>query len=104
MTLEQYLLIKLAEECAEVQHRAFKALTFGLDEKQTDGHETNRARLIAEMRDLETLFYILGFKNIAPLGSPEEVRAAMLAKAEKLQKYINYSVQLGVLEPGASIQ
>lgn len=57
----QYLLIKLIEECAEVQQRATKALTFGIYETQAEGPSTNtrpetklnnNARLVQEFTDL----------------------------------------------------
>ena len=42
MTKTQFLLLKLAEECAEVAQRAIKQIQFGKDERQKDRKITLR--------------------------------------------------------------
>ncbi|WP_321929869.1 hypothetical protein [Burkholderia cenocepacia] len=45
MTLTQYLLVKIAEEAAEVAQIALKTAHFGLNETQPGRDETNAQRL-----------------------------------------------------------
>ena len=68
----QYLLVCLAEECAEVSHRAMKALRFGLDEIQPGQTLTNRERLVEELHDLISVAAILN--TMASLNSGAAVR------------------------------
>jgi NTP pyrophosphatase (non-canonical NTP hydrolase) len=55
MTKQQFLLLKLSEECMEVAQRASKQIQFGKDEVQKDQLKTNQARLKDELLDLFAL-------------------------------------------------
>lgn len=59
MDYEQYLLGKLAEECAEVGQRALKAAQFGLDEVQPGQALDNAERLHAELDELQAIVELL---------------------------------------------
>ena len=97
MTKEEYLLICLAEECAEVQQRICKALRFGLLEvQQSNPEETrdNRQRIAYELGDLLTVVSML--KGTHPEYFLSGVTSSK--KADKLLKYMTYSNELGILE------
>lgn len=97
MTREQFLLLKLSEECVEVAHRCSKQIQFGKDEKQRDQELTNRQRLSSEFRDLiaiASMLYDLG--EIEGL-SEEILDLAKLNKRSKMQKYLDKSAELGQL-------
>lgn len=97
LTKEQYLLICLAEECAEVAQRASKALRFGLDEVQPGQEWSNRQRLEREVIDLFAITHAMS--NVDMLQISEEDGDAMLdAKLDKLAQYMAYSVEQGVVE------
>lgn len=89
MTREQYLLDVLAEECAEVAQRASKAIRFGLDETQAGWSVTNRQRLEQELGDLVGVMNMLGLKPDLD---------AVAKKAEKVERYMGYSRDLGLVE------
>lgn len=101
VTREEHLLTALAEECAEVAHRAAKALRFGLAEVQPGEQLTNARRLRDEMLDLFAVWGMLCRDGwclpIAPLDGP-----AIEAKQEKVEEFLEYSRQCGTLaeEPG----
>lgn len=89
MTRTEYLLVTLAEECCEAAQRATKALRFGMNEVQPGQMEDNVRRLERELADTVAVAEMLGLKI------REEDKAA---KVEKVEKYMNYSRQMGVLE------
>ena len=100
----QYLLVKLIEECAEVQQRATKALTFGIYETQAQGPSLNRSaeanlnnneRLAQEFTDLVAVSEMLNEHIAMPL-SVSDTRAKDLKK-EKIKKYMEYSRSLRTL-------
>lgn len=82
---EREILNIIIEECAEVQHRACKALRFGLSEVQPGQDLDNAARLSDEIGDLG------GILNLAAdegLISDDRILAAGSAKKEKLKRYM----------------
>lgn len=95
MNLEQFLLVCLIEECAEVAQRATKALRFGMDEVQPGQDFNNRQRLNEELNDLLTVMDLLVEQD----GADEICidSAAQDAKALKMLKFAAYSVQQGTL-------
>lgn len=104
MNERQYLLTRLIEECAEVQQRATKALTFGMYESQAQGPSTNpkpeaklnnNERLAQEFTDLIAISEMLNQHIAMPL-SVSDTRAKELKK-EKVKKYMDYSRSLGTL-------
>lgn len=109
MTKEQFLLLKMIEECAEVAQRASKQIQFGGFETQGKGSPstnasleaqfTNAERLRSELLDLTVITQLLidlgAFKSVDTFG---EYEAAKQAKVEKLNKYLAYSRKLGQLD------
>jgi NTP pyrophosphatase (non-canonical NTP hydrolase) len=94
MTEEQYLLLVLAEECAEIAKVASKAIRFGLEHVH-DG-TTNKQKLFEEFADL-----IAAYTKIEKVfNHPDQelrFRLMMAAKDEKLGKMMEYSRSLGKL-------
>jgi hypothetical protein len=84
-----YLLVKLAEECAEVAKEITKALTFGLD----DTHPTKpdykpiRERLALELDDLHAAQTMLIDRGVLRGTNIENV----MAKRDKVDKFMRYS-------------
>lgn len=89
-----YLLICLAEECAEVQHRIAKALRFGLDEIEPGQDYTNAERIEIETNDLYTVIGMLNSSGLTIRHRPE----FMIAKRDKVTKFMEYSRKRGVLK------
>lgn len=91
--LPVYLLILLIEECAEVIHRACKAIRFGLEERQTTpfGHfeKDNRHRLQEELTDLQAIVQMNQKEgNLDFMIAPT---VAITDKKSKVRKYMLYS-------------
>lgn len=98
MNKVEYLLECLAEECAEVIHRKTKLARFGPDEKQSGQDLTNLDRLRAEVCDLFAVLELLDAAMEPRLfWEDEQMEAAIKAKREKLEKYMDYSRKLGTL-------
>jgi hypothetical protein len=104
MTVKQYFLNKLAEECAEVAQRAIKQTQFGKDETQASGPsetktgaaaETNNVRLRGELIDLLTVVDILTEMGEIPAIGCLEMELRKQEKRKKLFKYLAYSQSLG---------
>lgn len=93
MSTTEYLLSCLIEECAEVIQRATKAQRFGLHEVQPEQSLTNEARLRIEVADVMAVLELLADEgvNLEPLND------MVIAKINKVSKYMNYSRELGVL-------
>lgn len=96
MTIEQYLLACLAEECAEIIQSVNKALRFGLDNHHPDREETNLQEITKELQDLLGVAELLtehgvDLSNIADRNSIDN-------KKEKVMKYIDYSRKRGTLQ------
>lgn len=97
MTEDQNALLIFAEELAEVatellllQNQVSKAIRFGIDEKR-DLPTTNRERITAEWNDLLGTVEVLAKRGIEL--KPDI--AAIAAKMEKVERYTNYSIELG---------
>jgi len=89
MNTTEHLLTILAEEGAEITHRACKALRFGLTDIGPKESETNRRAIEREVADLLAVFDMLGF----------EIRAEdVVAKREKVKKFMKYSREVGTLK------
>lgn len=88
MNETEHLLTVLSEECAEVAQRACKAIRFGLSEIQPGQPEDNKRRLERELADLMAVAHMLGLQIRI---SDED------AKRKKLEKFMEYSRQLGTL-------
>jgi NTP pyrophosphatase (non-canonical NTP hydrolase) len=97
MKKNQFLLLKLIEECVEVAHRASKQIQFGKNEKQKDQLYTNGARLQSELLDLFVIWKMLEDAGEIPEWTVEEAETNEQNKKAKLQKYLDLSVSLGQL-------
>lgn len=97
MTLKEYLLNRLSEECAEVIQRVSKALTFGLDEVQPGQPDDNAYRIILEYIDLVAVFEMLEDEGILKLPDGETVRTLNRQKREKVAHYMKLSRERGTL-------
>jgi hypothetical protein len=89
MNETEYLLAVVAEESGEIGQRACKAIRFGLTEIQPGQQEDNQRRLEREIADL------MGTARMLGLTIREE---DILAKIEKVKKYMEYSEEVGTLE------
>lgn len=98
MKREDVLLLKLAEECAEVQQRAAKLLQFGRLEVEPGQMFCNARRLRDEVNDLLTVIEMLEQENLLLISSPEELAVHKEEKRKKIERYLTYSQQLGVVE------
>lgn len=97
LTKEQYLLIQLAEECAEVSHRVSKALRFGLAEVQEGQTLTNSERLVAEIVDCVAVMDVIHDAGILDLNDTV-LEAKFEEKKDKIAKYMAYSRDNGILQ------
>lgn len=100
MSIRQYFLLKLIEECAEVAHVAAKQMQFGGEgthpRKVEEG--TNRLRLRSEINDLLAIVDILVERDEIPDISTEELFTAKEAKRGKIAKFLGHSRNLGMVE------
>lgn len=92
MDLEQFLLIKIAEECDEISQRALKAAQFGLDEVQNGQGLSNAERLIGELNDLAGVLSLMKQEDILCFKASSD---AVAQKVEKLRKYLALPASLG---------
>ncbi len=97
MKKNQFLLLKLIEECAEIAHRASKQIQFGRNEVQKNQRETNAVRLRNEILDLYAVVSMLTEEREILLWTFDEYADARDAKKIKLQKYLDLSASLGQL-------
>lgn len=105
MNKQQFLLLKLIEECAEVAQRASKQIQFGKDERQKDHaphgataeSKSNAERLKDELMDLFVMASILHDELEIPTWTIQELATARIVKKQKLQKYLDLSYSLGQL-------
>lgn len=91
MTNEQFLLLKLMEECAEVAQRASKQFQFGSEEKEPNQDKTNAVRLQDEIYDLLCIVEMLGFEATV-------YDSQVFRKEVKLEKYKKYSKEIGAMK------
>ena len=99
MLKSELMILKLIEECAEVQQRACKMMQFGPDESQSTaprnlGGEnapegTNLERLQHEFIDVCAVGTLLGLRY----PTHEEVRNKLL----KIERYMEYLLECGRL-------
>lgn len=87
---DQYYLLKLSEEAAEVSQMVSKTMQFGLDEIFTPIGKTNQARLKDEINDFLAVIEVLNEKFGFGF-SPDNQKIA--AKKAKMHEYFLYSQQ-----------
>lgn len=95
MTREEHLLTILIEECNETAQRATKALRFGLQEVQPEQPLTNAERVVYEFNDIVAIMDLLMVDNAI---SNVFDRVAIGLKKVKVEKYLEYSKELGTLK------
>lgn len=101
LTLRQFYLTKLIEECQEVSQRAAKSMQFGPEEIQKGQEKTNATRLRDEVEDLLGVIAILeaNTDDLPEIPISEHV-SRVVRKNEKIAKYLKYSQELGMVENG----
>lgn len=87
LTREDHLLLRLAEECNEVAQRASKSILFTSEDAQPGQELDNKERLSMEIDDLLGVLEMLGQEGFIRVPDGE----AIIAKAEKVERYIEYS-------------
>jgi hypothetical protein len=95
MTRTEHLLWCLSEECSEVAQRASKAARFGLSEIQEGQSLNNSERIWQEFADLLAVYHMMvddGLVDKVIHNGP-----LMMAKKEKVEKYLRYSAERGTL-------
>ncbi|MFW8054257.1 hypothetical protein [Vagococcus fluvialis] len=99
MNLEEYLLVSLMEECAEITQGAAKALRFGLDDCHPDRpNETNEQDILVEMYQLQMVFEKLIKENIIT-DLPENMKDIIKEKKiRKIEEYIEYAKEKGKIK------
>ena len=110
MNKEQFLLMKLAEECAEVAQRAIKSMQYGSQQVwkggevpggigPSDAGLNNAQRLTNELTDLTVMCELLEeLGAITPPPQEFEFEKTKQAKIAKLNKYLAFSRELGALD------
>jgi hypothetical protein len=97
LSLTDYLLSHLAQECCEIAVRCTKAQMFGLDEIQPEQEFTNRQRITHELCDLLALCEVMRDRGLLPDMDGKETNERLDAKKIKAEKYRFYSVALNRL-------
>ncbi len=104
MTVQQYFLLKLAEECSEVAQRALKQMQFGKEESQAQSpsetkiEDMSAQRLREEVNDLLAVLDCLIDIGELPEITDWDLILAKGKKKMKLLKYLRYSRELKKVE------
>jgi hypothetical protein len=94
----ELIIAQLGEEGSEIAQMASKSLRFGLDEWYHKEEATNRKRLTDEIWDLLGVYYILQDEGILEPLDVDKLNAHVSAKKKKIEKYLNVSRELGILD------
>lgn len=97
MTLEQFYLIKIAEEATELAQAALKASQFGLFEMIEGTNETNEGRMTKEYNDLLASITMLQEQGYEDSILNEDYGLQMV-KMNRVGIYLAYSQSLGLVE------
>jgi NTP pyrophosphatase (non-canonical NTP hydrolase) len=95
MNKEQHMFLKLSEEAIEIAHMVSKIMQFGMFEAQIGDTLHNTERLHKEMDDYMAVVEILN-EQYGLNYSPN--RENIEAKKAKLEKYLQYSINLGCVD------
>ena len=95
MNRTEMLLMIAAEECAEVAQRCSKAARFGMLQTQPGQPLNNRQRIEQEMMDL---IGTLEMMDIYFSDGSTVVENAILARRERIEKYLQFSRECGTLQ------
>lgn len=100
MSVVDYLLSHLAQECNEVAIRCTKAQMFGLDEVQPGQEFTNRERITQELCDVLAMCDVLRDEGVmADVILASRALPYLERKKAKAAKFSDYSRELGRLAP-----
>lgn len=91
-----YLLVKLIEECSEVQHRLCKWLIFGGEETEVGQLHTNAQRAADEIRDMLYVIDLLMLRKALPDTQRSDEWLQM--KRRKFETYTQLSRERGRLQ------
>lgn len=96
MTKTQYLLVKLAEEAAEIAQIALKTAHFGVHEKEHEAGPDNIERVRKEITDLRAVVRMLEEHDasICLISKESEIDA----KIAKVTHYMKYSQSQGLVD------
>lgn len=98
MTEIEYLLVSLAEECAEVQQATSKLLRFGPNDRYpNDTAKTTLDKLQDEMVDLIALVEMLEERGVKVRRMDMSMIAGIAAKKKKVAGYMVYARARGTL-------
>jgi hypothetical protein len=89
------LLLQLGEECSELSQQISKCLRFGLEDIQPGKTLSNRERLFEEYNDLLAIAEMLHDYDVTFSYDHTKVTA----KREKVEKYLEFSRELGLVQP-----
>lgn len=95
MTSEQWLLIKLAEECAEVIKECTKSLNYGLNHTNPYNKTVNSVLLVEELNDILGVSKLLVGYEIIPILWDDINRIE--SKKNKVLKSLEYAKSLGIV-------
>lgn len=99
MTKDEYLLVVLSEECAEVQQAISKALRFGLNNRHPDTPGcTNEYNILYEFYQLEEVMYMLFDSGVLHEFSPLNKFNIQKDKMNKVEHYLLLSRGLGIIK------
>lgn len=96
----EYLLTKLGEECNEVGQMVSKTIIFGTSEQRPGNPYNNIERLEGEIIDLLAVVKMLQDDGVIDLDRPDIIDR-IDQKTDKVEKYMQFSINLGTLEPDA---
>lgn len=100
MNRKEHLLTLLAEECIEIAKETSKALRFGVDDRYPiDSDENNAESIVKEFYDLNAVMDLLYEEEplIKAAFTKYNLSEAVKAKQEKIEKYLLYSKEKGLL-------
>lgn len=89
---QDYFLLKLAEECAEVSQMVSKCLRFGMDNIKPGETLNNKERLIDELEDIEAILHVLKAQDML------HVKELSSKKVSKVYKWYEISKEKGFVE------
>jgi len=102
----EYLLNLVQEECSEVAKRASKCIRFGVDEMGPSRIKNNIVLLAEEYLDLIAVLEMLDFelgRQLSKVFSDEGFDDYIKNKIAKVEKYMVYSQERGLLEKTSDI-
>lgn len=97
MKKNEHICIVTMEECAEIQQDTSKLLRFGKGNHHPDSDVTNGYHLMKEYYQLQAMIEMMVEHGIVDELPEEEIKNIKDNKKLKVNHYINYSRELGLL-------